>query len=83
MGAHDDHPLAPHFPALIDLARTYAAADKPVLGICLGGQLLARAFGGKITLRNRDGEFGFLPLHPTPAATTDPLLAGTPAPASP
>lgn len=74
-GAGDDH-LAPHFPALLGLARTYAAAEKPVLGICLGGQLLARAFGGKV-FSGRDGEFGFLPLRPTPAAATDPLLAGT------
>lgn len=73
-GAHDDH-LAPHFPALLGLARAYAAAEKPVLGICLGAQLLARAFGGRVH-SGRDGEFGFLPVQPTPAAAEDPLLAG-------
>jgi GMP synthase-like glutamine amidotransferase len=75
MSAHDDH-LAPHFPALLDLARAFAAAEKPVLGICLGGQLLARAFGGRVH-RHRAAEFGFLPVHPTPAAASDPLLAGS------
>ena len=42
MNAYDDVRCR-HFPALLDLARDYAIAGKPVLGICLGGQLLARA----------------------------------------
>jgi GMP synthase (glutamine-hydrolysing) len=46
----------------------------PVLGICLGAQLLARALGAEVTkapLR----EIGFTTIHPTPAGTTDPILA--------
>ena len=44
MNAHNDARCR-HFPALLALARDFAAAGKPVLGVCLGGQLLARAWG--------------------------------------
>ncbi|MFO1067275.1 MAG: type 1 glutamine amidotransferase [Geminicoccaceae bacterium] len=74
MGANDDHVCA-HFPDLLELARRFGAAGKPVLGICLGGQLLARAFGGRVH-SDRYGEFGFRPTRATAAAATDPLLAG-------
>ena len=37
----------PYFPALLELMRGFVDADKAVLGICLGSQLLARAYGGK------------------------------------
>ncbi len=78
MSALDDH-LCRHFPPLLDLVRELAARETPVLGLCLGGQLLARAFGGRVH-RRRHGEFGFLPLRPTAQAADDPLLAGTPDP---
>lgn len=78
MGAMDDA-ACPHFPALIALARRFAAEGKPVLGICLGGQLLARAFGGAVH-PGTAGEFGFVPVEATEAARSDPLLAGTPSP---
>lgn len=74
MNAYADQ-VCPHFPALLDLARGYAAAGKPVLGICLGGQLLARAWGAEVHL-GRIPEFGISELRPTEAAGTDPLLAG-------
>jgi GMP synthase (glutamine-hydrolysing) len=69
----------PHFPALLRLARGYAAAKKPVLGICLGGQLLARAWGARVHV-GAAPEFGVLPLTPTGHAARDPLLAGSPSP---
>ena len=47
----------------------------PTLGICLGAQLLARAFGAAVT-RAPVRELGFVPIWPTTAAVSDPLLAG-------
>ena len=63
----------------MELARGFAAATKPVLGICLGGQLLARAWGARVHL-GAVPEFGVTPLQPTPEAAADPLLAGTSGP---
>ena len=77
MNAYDDQHCR-HFPALLDLARTYAEAGKPVLGICLGGQLLARAWGAEVHL-GAAPEFGVVELTPTAAAAADPLLRGAPA----
>jgi GMP synthase-like glutamine amidotransferase len=59
----------PWIPKVVSLIRQAVAADVPVLGHCLGGQLLAKALGGKVT-RNRVKEIGWLPVdaQSTPAA---------------
>jgi GMP synthase-like glutamine amidotransferase len=67
----------PYFPALLDLTRDFAARDRAVLGICLGGQLMARAFGGE----NRIGgatEFGWRQVALTPDAQDDAVLGALP-----
>ena len=43
--ARDDE-KHPYLPALAEVMRGYGEAGRAVLGICLGSQLLARAFGG-------------------------------------
>ncbi|OWJ63852.1 type 1 glutamine amidotransferase [Inquilinus limosus] len=76
-GDDDAHPYLP-----VELAaiRAFAAAGKPVLGICLGAQLLARALGGTVR-RHHTPEVGFTAIEATEAAAADPLLQGlTPLP---
>jgi len=55
MSVNDDLPWIP--PAL-DLIRLAASADIPLLGHCLGGQLMARALGGTV-IRNPVKEIGW------------------------
>ncbi len=69
---------SPYFPALLSLIRAFAEADRSVLGICLGSQLIARAFGGENRLGVAE-EFGWQPVRLAPAAAEDPLFAGLPA----
>ncbi len=52
-------------------------AGKKVLGVCLGGQLIADVLGGKVT-KNQHPEIGWHPIHLTPQARQLPLFAGFP-----
>lgn len=45
----------------------------PVLGICLGGQLLTHVLGGRVGPCPRP-EIGWYPVHPTPETPHDPVL---------
>ena len=47
--------------------------DKPVLGICLGSQLLAAALGARVA-RGPQKEIGWHPIELKPAASQDPLM---------
>jgi GMP synthase-like glutamine amidotransferase len=67
----------PYFPALLALIRDFAARDHAVLGICLGGQLVARAFGGKNQIGGAT-EFGWQRIALTNEAKADPVLATLP-----
>lgn len=66
-----DHP---YLPQEVALARAFGEADKPVLGICLGAQLLARAYGAENIL-GRPIEFGWRQVRTTRAGRADPVLA--------
>jgi len=57
----------------------WVAAARPVLGVCLGGQLLAEVMGGQVT-RNHRGERGMQPIELTAAGQDDPLFAGIASP---
>lgn len=52
-------------------------AGKKVLGVCLGGQLIADVLGGKVT-KNQHPEIGWHPIRLTPEARRLPLFAEFP-----
>jgi GMP synthase-like glutamine amidotransferase len=52
----------------VELLRRATDADVPVLGLCYGGQMLARVLGGEV-FRHTESEIGWLPVR-----STDPEL---------
>jgi GMP synthase-like glutamine amidotransferase len=58
----------PFVPREARLLRRAVDADVPVLGLCFGGQMLARVLGGDVT-RSEESEIGWLPVR-----TSDPEL---------
>jgi len=74
--ATDDH-THPYLPDLARLMASYSAMDRPVLGICLGSQLLARAFGADNHL-GMAPEFGWVEVGLTDAGRADPVLSTVP-----
>lgn len=77
MGAADDAD-ARWLPAVRALLATAVARELPTLGVCLGGQLLALATGGRVG-PNPDGpEFGAQLIAKRAATATDPLFKALP-----
>jgi GMP synthase-like glutamine amidotransferase len=65
-GAYEDH--IEWIKHEMDLFREATEADVPILGVCFGGQLLARVLGGEVRRSDRE-EIGWLPV-----GTSDPEL---------
>jgi len=64
----------PFLTETMNLIRAFAAADRPVLGICLGAQIIARTFGGEVYRMDRL-ESGFYTMEVTPDGKRDPVFS--------
>lgn len=69
---------SPWLPRLCRLMRDFGDSGRSVLGICLGSQLLARAYGAD-NLVGGASEFGWQSVALTEEGAADPLLASLPA----
>src|SRR6185369_13447209 len=72
MSANDD---LPYIRQELDLIGDAVSLGKPILGVCLGAQLIAKALGARV-YANDVKEIGWYPVYWTPAASRDPLLSG-------
>ncbi|HLK46719.1 MAG TPA: gamma-glutamyl-gamma-aminobutyrate hydrolase family protein [Bryobacteraceae bacterium] len=72
MSANDELPYLRHELAII---RQAVERAQPVLGVCLGSQLLAKALGAKV-YKNSTKEIGWFDVHLTEAGCEDPVLSG-------
>jgi GMP synthase (glutamine-hydrolysing) len=70
----EDRDARPHLQTEIDSIRDAVAQGKPVLGICLGAQLLAHALGAEVR-RNPVSEIGWYDLAVTEHGRADPVFA--------
>ena len=70
----EEHPQRAHLRNEMRAIETMLKQGKPVLGICLGAQLLAHVLGAAVP-RNPVKEIGWYPLHKTEAGINDPVLA--------
>jgi len=75
MGVGDQGKLS-HLKDEIALLKQFLAAEKPILGICLGAQLLASALGAEVVAGEK--EIGWFPVRKLPDAFKDPVLRRLP-----
>jgi len=73
IGAFDDH-LYPFLTSEVRLIERRLASGRPLLGICLGAQLMARALGANVAPM-AEKEIGYTPLTLTEAGEHSPLKA--------
>jgi len=71
---HDEHPW---LYSEMELIRSAHEAGIPVVGMCLGAQLIAKALGGTVEAMNQP-EVGWKQVELTFPGTMDPILAGIP-----
>ncbi|MCF8469568.1 MAG: type 1 glutamine amidotransferase [Parvibaculum sp.] len=80
MGVYEDKEY-PFIEKTRALVRDFHNRKRPVMGVCLGAQMIASAFGAPVyPMRGRlavHEEWGFLPQTWTPNAKDDPLLCNT------
>jgi GMP synthase (glutamine-hydrolysing) len=76
MGVYEADCL-PHLAAEMRLIERAVAAGTPVLGVCLGSQLVAGALGANVRFSGQR-ELGWLPVMLDDAASSDPLFTGVP-----
>ena len=77
MGVYEQD-IYPHLTAELRLITEAVRAEKPILGICLGSQLLAAALGAPVA-PGPAKEIGWHPVTLASDAATDPLFTGLPA----
>lgn len=69
----------PWMNAELEFLKETHARKLPLLGICLGAQMIAKALGGEVApLANDGAEWGMAPVKQHPIANTDIILAGVP-----
>jgi GMP synthase (glutamine-hydrolysing) len=69
----DDLTRHPHLAVEVELIRQAIDQGMPVLGVCLGAQLIAKALGAPV-YANGGKEIGWYEVSPTSAAKDDPLF---------
>jgi len=72
-----DDAAFPHLQRVMALIQQCHHHGKPVLGVCLGAQLIARSFGAAV-YPNDTPELGFTPLFPTTTTAPEAWLQDFP-----
>lgn len=81
MGGPQNVDEVEQFPFLakeMDLVRLAHQAGKPIVGVCLGAQLIAAALGGQVAAMANGPEVGWQPIRLSFFGSTDPIFGGIP-----